>query len=227
MAKPRSACPHCGKLIYWYENIPILSFILLRGKCSGCRNPISWRYPFVELLVGLFAVFIFPKSFGLMGITKFFLFLSVFSSFVVHFFIDLKHKMLPNSVNIYLALILLALAILDYNWKHIVIGGAIGFLFPLIITWLFYVLRGQIGLGGGDIKLFGALGLYLGPVGIIYNLFVSCFIGAFFSVFFILVKKMDKNNPIAFGPFILITAFFQIFFPKEFNSMLGLFLIAP
>ena len=227
IAKPRSECPHCNKVIYWYENIPILSYIFLRGKCSQCKNPISIRYPFVELIVGLFALYITPESSDLLVITKYFLKVSVFSCFVVHFFIDVKHKILPNSVNLYLAVTLLALSGLEHHWKHILIGGAIGFLFPLIVTWLFYVVRGVVGLGGGDIKLFGALGLYLGPVGIIYNLFLSCFVGALFSIFLIAIKKMDKKNPIAFGPFILLVAFAQVFFQKEFNSFLKLFFVVP
>lgn len=227
IATPRSRCPHCSKLISWFENIPIVSFLFLRGKCSGCHNPIGIRYPLVELMVGLFSFYFFPKSLDPMLLSKFLLKLSIFSCFVVHFFIDVKHKILPNSVNIYLAIVLLTLAFLEFNWRHIFLGGAIGLLFPLTITWLFYILRGQIGLGGGDIKLYGALGLYLGPVGIIYNLFLSCFVGAFFSLLLIALKKMTKDNPIAFGPFILLVAFAQIFFPREFFSFLKLFFVVP
>lgn len=227
IAKPRSECPSCGKLIYWFENIPLLSFILLRGKCSGCKSSIGMRYFIVELVMAIFALYSFPKSIAYFALAKYFLNLSVFSCFVVHFFIDLKHKILPNSVNIYLAICLLVLAFLDFNWKHILIGGSVGFFFPLIITWLFYVLRGQVGLGGGDIKLYGALGLYLGPVGIMFNIFVSCFFGAVITLLLIGLKKMDKNSPIAFGPFIILTSFTQIFFPVFFNKFISLFFIAP
>jgi leader peptidase (prepilin peptidase)/N-methyltransferase len=97
---------------------------------------------------------------------------------------------------------------------HWLLGGAFGFAVPLFVTWLFYKLRGQVGLGGGDIKLFGILGLFLGPVGISFNIFFSCFIGAIIGLFMIATKKITKENPLPFGPSILMVASFQIFFPK-------------
>jgi leader peptidase (prepilin peptidase)/N-methyltransferase len=101
------------------------------------------------------------------------------------------------------------------------LGGLVGLGFPLIVTWVFFKLRGQVGLGGGDIKLYGALGIYLGPVGIMQNIFLSCFLGATVGLIMIALKYMKKDNPIPFGPFIIITGAFQIFFPDLFANVIS------
>lgn len=134
-----------------------------------------------------------------------------------HFQIDLGHKILPDSLNIILFSLFLSYATVHYDWKFWLLGGAIGLLFPLTVTWLFYLLRGQIGLGGGDIKLYGILGIFLGTEMVLKNIFLSCFLGAIVGVCLIATKKMSKENPIPFGPFILIVAFIQIFFPDIFD----------
>jgi prepilin signal peptidase PulO-like enzyme (type II secretory pathway) len=107
-----------------------------------------------------------------------------------------------------------------FPWNHWLYGFLIGLLFPLGVTWAFYILKGQIGLGGGDIKLFAILGLYLGPRLIIHNIFFSCFLGSIIGLSLILSRKISKDNPIPFGPFILIVAVIQIFFPSLFSKYL-------
>ena len=84
-------------------------------------------------------------------------------------------------------------------------------------------MRGKIGLGGGDVKLFGALGIYLGPIGIIHTIFLSCFLGSLIGIPMIIFKKMDKNKPMAFGPYILIVATFQIYFPDYYHQLINMF----
>lgn len=218
---PRSACPHCQRVIRWHENIPLVSFIILRGKCSGCHQKISWRYPSVELLTALASCYLgYFLSFDLLGILLFLFQFAVFSILLVHFFIDWKHQILPDSLNLILGLILFIYSVLNFSWQHWGIGAAVGAGFPLLVTWLFYLTRGQIGLGGGDIKLYGVLGIYLGPFAIIHTIFLSCFLGALYGGGAILLKKMDKSKPIAFGPFIIIVALLQIFFPAFFADYL-------
>ena len=217
IAYPRSSCPKCNKLIYWYENIPLLSFIFLRGKCSGCRAPISWQYPAVELLSGIVAMSLAPKDFSAQSLFSFVFYFGVFSAFLVHFIVDLKHQILPASINIYLACLFFIVSLVNRHWSFWLIGGGIGLGFPMLVTWIFYKVRGQIGLGGGDVKLYGALGLYLGPVGIIQNIFLSCFLGAVIGLFFMALKFMKRENPIPFGPFIIVVAILQIFFESWFE----------
>ncbi|MBT3583323.1 MAG: prepilin peptidase [Halobacteriovoraceae bacterium] len=213
---PRSRCPSCQTLIPWYQNIPILAFVLLRGRCFSCKNKISLIYPSVELLVGLFAFFTFPADFSFGAILSFTFFFSVFCVFITHFVIDFQHQILPNGLTLYLALVFLMYSCLAKPWTHWAIGGAVGFLFPLAVAWGYYLLKGREGLGAGDIKLYGALGIYLGPVGILQNIFFSSFVGSILGFGFIIFNKMDKNKPLPFGPSILIVAFVQIFYPQTF-----------
>lgn len=217
---PRSSCPHCRHVIVWYENIPILSYLFLRGRCSECKNKISIQYPLVELITGLFAFSIAPDSINPQDLMNFFFFLSVFSAFLVHFIVDLKHQILPDSVNIYLGLLFFVSEVFTHHWSHWFLGSAIGLAFPLLVSWLFYMLKGQVGLGGGDIKLFAVLGLYLGPIGILQNIFLSCFIGALIGGGLILVKVLRKEKHIPFGPFIIVVASVQIFAQNWFNHLM-------
>ncbi|WP_372651908.1 A24 family peptidase [Halobacteriovorax sp.] len=225
IAYPRSHCTSCKKLIYWYENIPILSYIFLRGKCSKCKTPYSVQYPIIEAFVGAVSVLLMPENFDSMGVMYFFLYFSIFCALLCHFIIDIKHQILPDSINIYLALVFLCVSILKYSPTYYISGAAIGFLFPYLVTLAFYYLKGQQGLGGGDIKLFAALGIILGPVGIINNIFLSCFFGAIFSLIMMSIGKMSRESKLAFGPFIIIVASFQIFLPALFRQFSSLWSI--
>jgi len=210
----RSACPNCNTKLYWYHNIPLVSFLALKGKCAFCGDRISWRYPLIELLTGLIAFWLMPTHFSFESISYFLYFFIIACIFICHFFIDLDHYLLLDSLNIYLLLVILPFTAFMHTWQFWLIGGTLGMGLPLFVTWAFYKIRGQIGLGGGDIKLYGILGLYLGPMGIIFNIFASCFVGALVGIMLIALKKMSKDKPIAFGPAIIIVASFQIFFPK-------------
>jgi leader peptidase (prepilin peptidase)/N-methyltransferase len=221
IAFPRSSCPNCKKIINWYENIPVLSFALLRGKCSNCEEKISWEYPAIEILTGCFAFLIAPKTFEAVDLLNFFFFFGIFCAFLAHLIIDLKHQILPDSINIYLALIFFSMSAFTNSWVFLLSGGALGLGFPLFVSWVFYQLKGQVGLGGGDIKLFGVLGLYLGPIGIMQNIFLSCFLGAVVGILLMSVKIIKKENPIPFGPFIIIVASFQIFAESAFKHLIS------
>ena len=221
IAFPRSSCPNCKKIILWYENIPVLSFLILRGRCSACKTKIAWTYPAVEILSAVFACLVAPKNLEPANLLNFFFFFSVFSAFLVHFIVDLKHQILPDSINIYLAVLFLLIGAFTTPISHWLLGGVLGLSFPLTVSWIFYKLRGQIGLGGGDIKLYGALGLYLGPIGIMQNIFLSCFLGAFIGIVLMGLKIIKKDHPIPFGPFILIVGAVQIFAESSFSHLMS------
>jgi leader peptidase (prepilin peptidase)/N-methyltransferase len=214
---PRSRCPKCNHLIRWYENIPMISYLALRGKCSQCSEKISIRYPLVELLVGIFAFNLFPTDVDHNSLLFFGFYFSVACILLAHLLIDVEHQILPDKINIYFLIITIPFVVLNFNLYHWLLGGIIGFFFPLLVTWLFYKIRGQIGLGGGDIKLFGILGLILGPIGIVHNIFMSCLVGSIIGIILIVSKKLDKNKPLAFGPYIIITVALQIYYPEIFD----------
>lgn len=225
LSASRSRCPHCNTMIRWFENIPICSYIFLRGKCSKCNNKISIEYPLVEIFMGIIAFLILPKYFTAHSIQVFFFQLSVLAVFLSHTIIDLRHKMLPDALNIYLGIIFLAYSVIYRDWMFYVSGAAIGFAFPYLVTWIFYKINGKIGLGGGDIKLFLVLGIFLGPMGIMHNIFLSCFLGSIVTIFLIILRVIDRKTYIPFGPFIIAVASIQIFFPKIIKNFLGLFFV--
>jgi leader peptidase (prepilin peptidase)/N-methyltransferase len=217
VVKPRSSCPKCGHMIRWYENIPVISYLFLKGKCSNCSVKIPIRYPLIELVTGIIAFSLAPNTLELNDLINFLFYFSIASSFLAHLVIDIEHQLLPDKINIYLVLIILPFAILNLPPMHWLLGGLIGFFSTYGVTYIFYKLRGQIGLGGGDIKLFGILGILLGPIGVLNNIFMSCMLGSVIGVILIASKKLDRNTPFAFGPFIIIVASIQIFFPKIFE----------
>lgn len=158
------------------------------------------------------ALYLLPTTWDIDSWVKAIILFTSFCILICHFFIDIDHQILPDSLNILLLSQLASYSIYYFHWQHWAIGAAIGFGGTLAVTWLFYLLKGQIGLGGGDIKLFGVLGFYLGPIGILNNLFLSCMVGTIFTLVLIATKRMKKSDPIAFGPFIIIVAICQMYF---------------
>lgn len=220
IVSPRSSCPHCSRIVEWYCNIPVLSYLTLRGKCRHCEGKIPLRYVGIELFSALATVYFFPVEL-LPGELLSFLFRTiVLYTFIAIFFIDIDFKIIPNILNLYLGTVLLLFASLHTYFAEMALGFILGGGFPLLITWIFYLLRGEIGLGGGDIKLFAALGIYLGPLGIIKTILLSGFFGSIFVLFFIMLKKMDKKTKIPFGPFIVLVASWQIFFPDSYARLM-------
>jgi prepilin signal peptidase PulO-like enzyme (type II secretory pathway) len=214
-----SHCPTCQHKLRFYHNIPILSFLFLRGKCAFCGVRISWRYPLIETLTGLISFWLFPEIVTADSMMFYVFNFAIACVFICHFFIDLDHHLLLDKLNIYLLVLILPYVFFYHDWLTSLMGAALGFGGPLLVTWLFYKIRGQVGLGGGDIKLFGILGLLLGPTGVMLNIFLSCFIGAIVGLAFIAFQKMSKDKPMPFGPFIILVASIQIFFPDLAHSI--------
>ena len=215
----RSHCRYCNALIPWYENIPLVSYLFLRGKCSTCARKISLQYPLVELFMAVISVYIFPRNLDLTGFYNYFFYLSIVSVFLVHFVVDLKHRILPDQLNIYLFLLFLLHSIFYQKVGFWISGLLIGLFFPLTVAYIFYKLKGVEGLGGGDIKLYAVLGLLLGPLGIIQTIFFSCFLGSIIGLIMILMKKIDRNYAIPFGPAVILVASAQIFTPHLFEKL--------
>lgn len=217
--KPRSSCTSCGRIIPWYENMPLISYLFLRGKCSNCGAKFSIRYFLIELMVGIVFVLISLSVHPLVEPLKWLMLLIIASIFICHFFIDLEHHLLLDSLNICLLIAAFIHIYLSGDYRYRLIGGAIGFFGPFLISLAFLKLRGKVGLGGGDVKLFGVLGLILGPFGVLMNLFLSSFVGSVLTIILMMTKGIDKKNPFAFGPYILLVASFQIFAPELFSKL--------
>jgi prepilin signal peptidase PulO-like enzyme (type II secretory pathway) len=215
----RSACPSCQALIPWWCNVPVLSWLVLRGKCRSCRVSISPRYLIVEIISALIFFLSFPNELTATSLFQWLFLAAISCVLICHLFIDLQHKLLPDVLNIYLLCLVLPYAVIFFAPIHWLTGGGFGFLGPLAVSWLFYKWKGKVGLGGGDIKLWGVLGIFLGPFGILENIFMSCLLGSVVGISLILAKKYDRNGGIPFGPFIIVVTFVQIYFPGFIAKM--------
>lgn len=215
----RSACPACGARIPFYFNIPLVSYLWLRGKCRACAGPIRLRYPLVEALTALLFLLALPDSVDGASLYGYVLTVAVGAALIVHLFIDLEHRLLLDKVNFYLLFLLLPYGVVFHTPAHWLGGALLGFGGPFLVSWAFYKLRGKIGLGGGDIKLWGVLGLFLGPAGVLENIFLSCLLGSLVGIFLIWRGRYDAEAGIPFGPYIIVVAFGQILFPAALNAV--------
>lgn len=196
-----SHCPKCKKPLAWYENIPVLSWVLQGGKCRGCKAPISLQYPLVELLTGLLFLacawrFGFGwKAFGAMLLTSFLIALSG---------IDLRTRLLPDQLTLPLLWLGMAAAVenLYVGQKAAILGAMAGYLSLWSVYWVFKQLTGKEGMGHGDFKLLAALGAWVGLSGILPTLLLSSLMGAIVGSIWLAAKGRSRATPIPFGPYL-------------------------
>ena len=208
VATGRSCCPNCNKLIKWYDNIPIISFLFLKGVCRNCSKKINTQYLLVELISG-FSFAICYYFFGISITTLLFFILTI--CFVIIFFIDLKHFIIPNELTITLMVIGILKSIVPDlnneifpNFINSVLGGVIGYVLIWLIILFYKKVRNKEGMGLGDAKLLSAIGFWFGWVSLPFILFFSSFI-ALVSVLPDLIKnKKNLTSQIPFGPFIIL-----------------------
>jgi len=197
---PPSSCPKCKKIIKWYDNIPLLSYMILGGKCRHCHKTIAITYPIVEILTGIIFIIFFLK-FGLEKI--YFYYIIVTSYMIILALIDINRKIVPDGITIVLLLTGFLFGIYGIRQDVAVFDGIIGALTGgLIIYFLNFFSNGKI--GEGDIKLMAALGFLCGAKDIIYIIFLSFIIGAVVSLIMLALKKYGRKDEIAFVPFIAI-----------------------
>ncbi len=204
---PRSHCPVCGHPIQWYYNIPILSYIILLGKCRYCRSPISLQYPIVEGLTALI-MFLLSINYPPLKTAEFWVYSAFVSSLIVITFIDLKHYIIPDVITypgIFLGLISSSL-ITETGLKNSLIGAGLGFFFLLFVAEGYKLLTKREGMGGGDIKLAGMIGAFTGWDGVIFSILVGSITGTMIGSVFLLINKKDSQTPIPFGPFLSLGA---------------------
>jgi len=199
----RSHCPHCGHQLSWYENIPVFSWLALRGKCRNCRAPISVQYPLVELLtMVLLVVCVWRFGFGWQGFGACLLtcFLIALSG------IDLRTQLLPDSLTLPLLWLGLIAAVenLYLGPKAALLGVIAGYVSLWSVWWVFKQITGKEGMGHGDFKLLAALGAWFGLNGILPTVLLSSLVGAIIGSVWLAVKGRDRATPIPFGPYLAI-----------------------
>lgn len=214
---PRSACPECGHTITALENIPVLSWLWLRGRCSACSKPISIRYPFVELLAALLSAAVAWKWGMSMQTLGALFFVWVLLALA---FIDLDTTLLPDS----LTLPLLWLGLLFNLGGHFaslpdaVIGAMAGYLVLWSVYWLFRLATGKDGMGFGDFKLLAAIGAWLGWQLLPVTLLLASVVGAVIGVAMIVFVKHDRRVPIPFGPYLAGGGLVALFFGADLTQ---------
>jgi leader peptidase (prepilin peptidase)/N-methyltransferase len=222
LATPRSRCPSCGHQITALENIPILSYLLLKGRCSGCGAPISLRYPLIEIATGLLSAYTawhFGPTVQAAGA------LLLVWSLIVLAAIDLDTQLLPDTIT--LPLLWLGLAFnLFATYSDLptaVIGAMAGYLALWSVFWLFKLVTGKEGMGYGDFKLLAALGAWLGWQMLPAIILLSSIVGAAVGVTLIVAARHGRNVPIPFGPYLAAAGIIALFWGQQITrSYLGL-----
>lgn len=222
LAQPRSRCPHCGHRISALENVPVVSYLMLGGKCSHCKAPIGLRYPLVEALSGLlsgYAAWHFGPGWTAAGAIVFLWILLALT------FIDIDTQLLPDSLTLPLIWIglLFNLGGRLADIKSAVIGAVAGYLVLWSVYWLFKLTTGKEGMGYGDFKLLAAIGAWLGWQQLPLTILLSSVVGALIGLALIVVARRGREVPIPFGPYLAIAGMIALFWGKPItSSYLGL-----
>ncbi len=209
-----SHCPKCRKPLSWYENIPVLSWVLQGGKCRGCKAPISVQYPLVELVTALLFLgcawrFGFGwKGFGAMLLTSYLVALSG---------IDFRTRLLPDQLTLPLLWLGMVAAVenLYVGQKAAILGAMAGYLSLWSVYWVFKQLTGKEGMGHGDFKLLAALGAWIGLSGVLPTILLSSLVGAVVGSIWLGVKGRDKATPIPFGPYLAVAGWISFMWGQQ------------
>ena len=210
IVRPPSHCPKCQSFLAWYDNVPILSYLVLGGRCRTCRVHISAIYPAVEVLTGALAVALFLRLGPTLAFAGYFAFAA---ALVVITFVDLDHQLIPDVISLPGIVVGLAFSLvsplvtpLDAALGVLAGGGTL-----LAVAWLYKTFRGQEGMGGGDVKLLAMIGAFLGWQSIFVTLFVGSVIGSIIGVGLMLYQRADTKLAIPFGPFLAGGALVYLF----------------
>ncbi|MCP5131462.1 MAG: prepilin peptidase [Pseudomonadales bacterium] len=217
LATPNSHCPHCGTGIKPWHNIPVLSYLFLRGKCAACGTGISLRYPTVELVTGLLTlalVFTFPASPALLGAM-------IFTwALVALTMIDVDHKLLPDDITLPLLWLglLLNLGGTYTSLADAVAGAMLGYLALWSVYWLFKLVTGKEGMGYGDFKLLAALGAWMGWQALPMIILLSSVVGAVCGIALILFKGRGREQTLPFGPYLAAAGWIALMWGETLTS---------
>lgn len=217
IVRPRSQCPHCGHPIRAFDNIPVLSYLVLRGRCRDCGARIPLRYPLVEFLSGVFAAMTVAR-FGL-GLQAALIF-ALIAALLVITFIDLDHRIIPDAITLPGIPIGLA-ASFGPGWispSESLIGILAGGGSLLLVAWGYQLITQREGMGGGDIKLLAMIGAFMGWKGVLFTIFVASLTGTLAGVALICCRRGNMKLAVPFGPFLAVGAIAYLFIGAELWS---------
>ena len=214
---PLSHCPNCKVPVKPYQNIPIVSYLFLKGKCGGCKTPISMRYPLIEALTGVCsAIVAFHFGYGIeLGLA-----LLLTWCLIALSFIDIDHQLLPDSIVLPMIWLGLLLSTIGFfcNMESSIFGAIAGYLSLWIVYKGFKLLTGKEGIGHGDFKLLALFGAWLGWQYLPMIILISSLVGTFFGLMLIFFKNHDHSHPIPFGPYLAIAGWLALIWGDKINQ---------
>ncbi|MBB1406038.1 prepilin peptidase [Pseudoalteromonas sp. SG44-5] len=217
LIKPNSTCPKCKTAIKAWQNIPVVSWLFLKGKCASCSNPISARYPIVEAITALLSLVVAYK----LGATEqALLYIAITWALVALTFIDIDHMLLPDQITLPLVWLALIAAVLGYTVTpaDAIIGAACGYLSLWSVFWLFKLLTGKEGMGYGDFKLLAVFGALLGWQSLLTIILLSSVVGAIIGIALLTIQGKDKATPIPFGPYLAIAGWITMLWGEQLQA---------
>ena len=211
---PPSHCPQCQALIRWYDNLPILSFVLLAGRCRRCRQPISWQYPIVEFLMALLSLALY-RTFDLGP--AFLIYFVFCAALLAIIFIDLHHQIIPDVISLPGIVLGFAASFVlpDLSWQDSLLGLLLGGGIFYAIAGGYYLLTRRAGMGGGDIKFLAMIGAFQGWQALPFVIFASALLGSLIGIGAMIEQKRGGKTVIPYGPFLAVASLGYLFFSKE------------
>ena len=217
LVKPNSCCPKCEAAIKPWQNIPIISWLLLKGKCETCNNQISIRYPSVEAITAILSLVV-AYTFG--ATEQALLYIVVTWALVALTFIDIDHMLLPDQLTLPLLWLALIASVVGYTIapSDAIIGAACGYLSLWSVFWLFKLITGKEGMGYGDFKLLAVFGALLGWQSLLTIILLSSVVGAVIGIALLSIQGKDKATPIPFGPYLAIAGWITMLWGTQLQN---------
>lgn len=217
LVKPNSCCPKCKVAIKPWQNIPIFSWVFLKGKCATCDNPISVRYPLVEAITAILSLVV-AYTFG--ATEQALLYIVVTWALVALTFIDIDHMLLPDQLTLPLLWLALIASVMGYTIapSDAIIGAACGYLSLWSVFWLFKLITGKEGMGYGDFKLLAVFGALLGWQSLLTIILLSSVVGAVIGIALLSIQGKDKATPIPFGPYLAIAGWIAMLWGTQLQN---------
>lgn len=215
LIKPRSMCPQCSQPIAFYDNIPVFSFLLLRGRCRNCGTPIAWRYPLVELLGGLAALASAAKFGPSLAALVYFVFTAIL---IVVTFIDIDHRIIPDVISLPGIVLGLAASFIlpSMSFTDSLLGIALGGGSLLAVALIYRLVTKKDGMGMGDVKLLSMIGALIGWKGVVFTIFIGSLVGSLVGIAMVFAqKRKDLKLAVPFGPFLSLGAIVYVFAGSE------------
>lgn len=211
LIRPRSMCPSCGAKIAFYDNVPVLSYLLLWGRCRHCKTTISFRYPVVELAAGLFAVAVLNQyGFTWDALCRY----ALVAALLIVIFVDIDYQIIPNVITYPGIMIgfISSFFLQEITYKESLMGIVLGGGLLLVVAYGYYFVTKKEGMGGGDVKLLAMVGAFLGWKAVIFTMFVGSAVGSVLGIMLALRSAKGRKTAVPFGPFLSLGALLFMFY---------------